>query len=172
MRRMSQEDLSLLSHNFQVRFALFCAYQVKDKWDKIPECYKAIRVVSLWLEGKASSEECRAAAFAADCNANCYGGHVAGYVAFAAVDAVHAANCYGSYVAGYVAFAAVDAVHAAMNAGYAVAFTYGTAYSIDTIAADATYAFSAKILKEQWDFYYELLHFDEIVEKALLGEEI
>lgn len=157
MERISQEDLSLLSHNFQVRFALFCAYQVKNKWDKIPECVKAIRVVSLWLEGKASSEECRSAAvdldvlkFAADYNANCYGG----------------------YIAGYVAFAAADAVHAVINAGYAVAFTYGTAYSTDTIAADATRAFSTKILKDQWAFYNELLHFDEIVEKALLGEEV
>ena len=100
MRRISTFDLHILKHEFQVRFALFCAYQVKDRWDKTPSCIEAVKIVELWLEGKASDDECRSAGLAAD--------------------------------------------YAASNL--------------------------AEIL-EQWDFYNELLHFDEIVEKALLGEE-
>ena len=146
MRRMSQEDLSLLSHNFQVRFALFCAYQVKDKWDKIPECYKAIRVVSLWLEGKASSEECSAAGRAASGAQSNNGGNANYAVAYTAyTTVVTRTNDSSTYIAA--------------NASYAAA------YAVDVAGV------STKIIGEQWNFYNELLNFDKIAEKALLGEE-
>ena len=130
MRRISTFDLHILKHEFQVRFALFCTYQVKDRWDKTPSCIEAVKIVELWLEGKASSEECRAAGLAADYAAS---GVVVSFTAFAAANVSNA----GAYIAN---------------------------------AADYAASNLAEIL-EQWDFYNELLHFDAIVEKALLGEE-
>ena len=92
---VSEKELKLLSHKDIVRFALFCAEQVKDNWKDIPECVRAIETVERWLEGKASAEECRNTAYAADGNPH--------------------------------------------------------------------------FINAQWNYYNELLHFDDIAEKALLG---
>ena len=50
--------LSKLSHKDQVRFALFCDYQVKNEWEKSIKVKKAIELVELWLEDKATTEDC------------------------------------------------------------------------------------------------------------------
>ena len=148
MERITRQEVQKLSHNFQVRFALFCTYQVKDRWDKTPSCIEAVKIVELWLDGRASSEECRVAAHAADCAVGSVGGVVVSYTAFAAANVSNAGACAADYNAGACACTA-----SAAAGGYA-----GTSKD--------------KVIKEQWDFYNELLHFDEIVEKALLGEEI
>jgi hypothetical protein len=55
---ITKEQLSELSHKDQVRFALFCAYQVKNEWEKEPTFIKAIELVEMWLENKATIKEC------------------------------------------------------------------------------------------------------------------
>ena len=116
---VSKKELSLLSQQDCVRFALFCAEQVKDGWRGVPECVAAIETAERWLEGKATEEECKKAA----------------YAAYAAYDA-----------------ASARAVHA-------------VAY-----AASAAYANGKPhLIKAQRNHYNELLHFDDIAEKLLLG---
>ena len=117
-----KNDIQLLSNKDVVRFALFCARQVEDDWKGIPECKAAIEVAERWLEGKATKEECKDAAYAA-----------------------YAAAAYAAY--------AYAAANAAANAAFAA----------------AAYANKEKTVGEQWEYYNELLHFDEIAEKALLG---
>ena len=135
---VSEKELLLLPHKDCVRFALFCAEQVKDSWKDIPECVRAIETTERWLEGKASAEECKVAAYAADAHA----------AAHATDDASHAA-AYATYAAyAYAAYAA-----AAYSANAAHTAAYGNPHLIEA----------------QWEYYLELLHFDDIAEKALLG---
>ena len=122
MKQIETKNLTKLPHNFQVRFALFCASQVRNGWKGIPECVEAIRMAELWLEDKATSKECKVAAYAASSTASA-----------------------ASYAAYDAALAAASAANASED--------------------------KAKLIKEQWAFYNELLHCDAIAEKALLGEE-
>ena len=126
MKPVSDKELELLSHKDIVRFAVFCAEQMRDSWENIPECVVAIETVERWLKGKAAEEECVNAASAAS-------------AANAAADVAYTA-----------AYAAVHAANAAYAASHAAA---GKSHLIDA----------------QWNYYLELLHFDDIAEKALLG---
>jgi hypothetical protein len=58
---IKQDKLQELSHKDIVRFALFCAYQVKNKWGKITgkANYEVIKQVELWLEDKVTGDDCR-----------------------------------------------------------------------------------------------------------------
>jgi len=125
IKKVSDKELLLLPHKDIVRFALFCAEQVKEGWKGIPECVAAIETAERWLEGKAAEEECRVAADAA----------AAAYATSAA----------------YTAYAT-----SAANAAYAT--YYAAAYG------------NPHLIEAQWEYYNELLHFDDIAEKALLGE--
>jgi len=134
---VSNKELSLLSQQDCVRFALFCAKQVKEGWKGIPECVAAVETAERWLEGKASAEECRVAAYAATT------------AAVRAARATYAANAaYAAYAADAYAYAASSA--AAYAADYAA---YGNPHLIEA----------------QWNYYEELLYFDDIAEKLLLG---
>jgi len=130
LEKVSEEELLLLSHKDCVRFAVFCAEQVRDSWENIPECVAAIETVERWLEGKATEEECWKAANAAR--------------------AAHYANT-------------------AYYAAYAVA--YAAAYAAHT-GANAAYARNPHLIEAQWEYYNELLYFDDIAEKLLLGETV
>jgi hypothetical protein len=89
-----EEYLKQLSHRDCVLFALFCAKQVKPT---LPEAIKAIEVTERWLEGKATREECRDAAYAAN---------AANAVVNAAAYAANAANAaYAAYAAAYATYA-------------------------------------------------------------------
>jgi len=149
-KKVSKEELELLSHKDIVRFALFCAEQMRDKWENIPECVNAINIVERWLEGKATEEECWKATNATN----------AAYATYAATNAADAAayaySAYSAYVA-YVAYASAYAAYAADAAVYV-----------------AAYASAGKphLIEAQWEYYNELLHFDDIAEKALLGETV
>jgi len=148
LKLVSEEELLLLPQQDCVRFALFCAEQVRDSWKGIPECVSAIETAERWLEGKASVEECKVAAYAAY--------DAAYYAAYAAYAAVHAARA--------VARATRAAVHAA-NAAYAADASHAAAY--------AAYANGKPhLIDAQWEYYNELLHFDDIAEKLLLGESV
>jgi hypothetical protein len=129
-------NISKLSRKDIVRFALFCAKQANSK---APEAIACINVVERWLDNKATSDECRAAAnatFAAD----------AADAAYAAADAADAT----AYATAYAA--ASCAADAAADAAYA--------------AANAAARAAARTAQEQ--YLYELLHIDDIIEQTLL----
>jgi hypothetical protein len=92
-----EEYLKQLSHRDCVLFALFCAKQVKPT---LPEAIKAIEVTERWLEGKATREECRDAAYAANAVVN-----AAAYAAYAAYAANAANAAYAAYAAAYATYA-------------------------------------------------------------------
>jgi hypothetical protein len=106
LKSPTQKDLELLPHKFQVDFAIFCARQVEHLWDKYPACVRAIELAELFLEGKATSEECGVAANAAAYAAAAAAAYAANAAAAAAYAATHAA--YAAY-----------ATHAAYAAAYA-----------------------------------------------------
>jgi hypothetical protein len=144
MKTPTQQDLEKLCHHSQIYFAIFCTEQVFHlvKPQNQPVCRQAIDIAKLFLEGKATKEECRAAANAAYADAT-----------YAAV----AAAAY--YAAAYAATAAADAVTAAYAADAAAAY-----------AADAYAAKKDKqaVIKAQWKYYKELLAFETIIEDVLL----
>jgi len=149
MKPVSDKELELLSHKDIVRFAVFCAEQMRDSWENIPECVVAIETVERWLKGKAAEEECVNAAYTASAAAN---------AAYAAAVAANAA--YTAAVAAYSA-AYADAAHAAVHATSA-------AYYATSAAADG----KSHLIEAQRNYYLELLHFDDIAEKLLLGATI
>ena len=179
MKIVTQKMLQKLNHKDQVRFALHCADQVKDKWKDIPEAVTAVAVTELWLEGKATSEECKLAANAgyAAANAAGYAGSAAGYAGSAASDAGYAGGD-AVYAGRYVWSAAVYGCEAANAAGAAgaVGGDAGSAGDDAGYAAcdagyagsAAGYAGSAAARKEQHRYYLELLNYDQIVEDILI----
>jgi len=102
---LTSKELSLLPNHKQIRFAIFCANQVIHlvPTEHKEVCLKAIGCAELYLVGKASKEECRAAASAADDAAN---------VADAADAAANAAYSAAAYTANAAANAAYYAVYA------------------------------------------------------------
>jgi hypothetical protein len=62
MGGITEEKLQELSNKDQIRFALFCANQVIGVWSCEPDFVNAIKLVELWLEDKATVEECADAA--------------------------------------------------------------------------------------------------------------
>ena len=154
IKKVSKEELELLSHKDCVRFALFCAEQVKDGWKDISKCFVAIETAERWLEGKASAEECRNATHVAD--AARYAAHYANTTAYDAY--------YTAYAAAYAAYAASAASDASDAAAYAYAAARAAHYATATYAAKKSH-----LIEAQWEYYLELLHFDDIAEKLLLG---
>ena len=100
VNNFTKDEIALLSKEHQVRFALFCCYQVKDVWKDYVEAVKAVETTERWLRGEASAEECETEGDNA-------------------ITAAHAAD-------------------------------------------------KAKVIAEQWEYYYELLDFYEMFEKAVL----
>ena len=162
MKQLQRTDLEKLSHNFQVRFALFCAKQVVDlvepKYKHKQLCDNAILTVEKWLDNKATVEECRTAADAA---------HAAAYTADAAAFAAYTA----ANAAANAAFAVAHAAHAAHAAAYAAHATADAAHAAANAAANAAVNAShnkEQTIKEQWDCYNELLNFDKNFEEIVL----
>ena len=165
LKLVSEEELLLLSQQDCVRFALFCAEQVRDSWKGIPECVRAIETTERWLEGKASAEECRNTAYAATTAAvhaarAAYAAHNAAYAAYTAVHAARA-----------VAYAAYAASHAAAYAAYAANVAAANAADVATVAYTAAHG-KPHLIDAQRNYYEELLYFDDIAEKLLLGETV
>ena len=112
-----EEWLKLIPHRSQVMFAVFCAMQVEELWNDSVTCIAAISTIERWLEGKATAEECRAAAYAAYANAaNAADANAADAYAYAA--AANAANAAANAAAANAA-AANAAANAAADAAYA-----------------------------------------------------
>jgi len=128
--------LSELSHKNKVRFALFCAKQVKHLIDS-KEAIQAIDIVELFLEDKATTEECRKAANAI---------YAAAYDTAYTASAASAASAAAYTAAAYTAFAAAS--YAASSAAYAA---YTTAASTSTITN------KDQLKQEQMDYLRELI---------------
>ena len=106
---ITDDNINKLPRKDRVRFALFCAKQVIHL-AKEPEAHECIRVTELWLEGKASAEDCRRA-----------------------VDATHV-----YYDTTYADDAAAHAAHAAYYATYYEGATAATQTANYAIGADTT----------------------------------
>ena len=127
-------------------------------------CDKTLETVELWLDGKATVEECKVtadAAYAAYTVAVAYAAYaVAAATADAADAAANAAAAawYAAYAAAYATNAAYYAANAAAAA--AAAAWYAVAYAnVDKQA----------IVEAQWAYYKELLAFETIIEDVLLA---
>jgi hypothetical protein len=156
--------LKKLPHKYQVMFAIFCAEQViglvKEQYREV--CVKAIDTAKRWLRGEVSEEECRVAGAGATNAA----GDAAEAAAASYVGYTSAASA--SYVATYATAGA--AAHAAGAGASYVAAIY--AANAATYAADAAHyggLIKNNLVKEQWDYYYDLLNLDENLEKILVG---
>ena len=143
MELLTKKQLSELSHKDQVRFALFCAYQVKNEWEKSLNCVNAIKITELWLENKVTSSECRSAASAAFSNPS--------------------KDIYTAAYAAYAASADADADVAAIYTGYAASTALYTRATYPTYATD-----KIKIIQAQIEYYNELKYINENFEKIVL----
>jgi len=94
--------LNELSHKNKVRFTLFCAKQVKHLIDS-KEAMQAIDIVELFLEDKATAEECRKAANTVYIASNTT---YAAYAAAASAATIAAAYTAASLTASYATAAA------------------------------------------------------------------
>jgi len=153
----TREDLKLLSHTYQVKFAVFCARQALHLVNKkdLSICENAINMAERWLIGEATVEECKAAADAAAYDA-AYAAAAAAYAASAAAYAAAAAAADAADAADAAAYAAAAAAYAAADAAAAA---YAAAY-----AADAN---KQQVVNEQWEVYNDLLNINLCLEKAI-----
>ena len=138
MEKVSRDSLQMLPRRERVMFALFCAEQVKHLSGKDKEsAVYCIKMVKLWLEGRATREQCRAA--------------------------VVTANITGSANAAYAAVYATNAIaHDDASAIYA---EYASAAVVAYITSDA--AIIAQLIKAQQDYYDCLLNLDKYAEEMI-----
>jgi len=142
--KITEYNIRLLSHKDKVRFALFCAKQVKYKIKDI-EGFNCIRMVEKWLDGKATSNDCRIAADLAYDVAN-------------GEDGIGRLNAEQ-----YATYTSYCATHVTMS-NNASGVCHTAEYARNTISHNTN---NAK--EEQEKYLYELIHLDDIVEKELLG---
>jgi hypothetical protein len=123
-------------------FAVFCAEQVIGlvKEQHRDACVKAIDTAKRWLRGEVKTEECIDAATLITCGT---------YANAAASYAVYAIYKCAGFAAAY----------------YASTHAIAASYVADDVTDDAKY----KVVKEQRDYYNELLNLDENLEKILVG---
>jgi hypothetical protein len=148
----TKQDLEKLPHNKQVLFACFCAervmYLVREEHKAV--CMRAIQAAYLFLEGKATKEDCRAAAHAAHA-AYAASAAYAAYAASAAADAASADAAHAAYAAS------ADAAHAA--------------YAASAASAASAAKSSSSVIEAQWDYYDQLLNTDKHFEEIVLEQE-
>jgi len=137
--------LSFLPKKFQVMFGVFCAMQVKDVWENNKDSVEAMNAVEGWLDGKVNEAECERVGY---------------IVRGSCLRAPSTSRLFGAYVPSYIAFSV----------------SRHTEHILATVCWDIA---NDKLIDEdeakmrcvaQWNYYNELLHFDDIAERALLGE--
>lgn len=150
MERITVKDIKKLSHRKQVMFALFCAEQVKPYTnDKTRElASKVIAVVEAYLEGKATKEDCEQVGDTVWKDLEFFDNAIAN-AARAGVNAAWAAADNS------------DRYHTSDWISWAV---HWTIKAIESAGVDKD-----KLIKAQWDYYYELLNFETNFEKIVLG---
>jgi len=147
---LTRRELELLPNHKQIRLAIFCANQVIHLVEErhMEVCLKAINAAELYLEGKASKEECGVAANTAYAAA-------ADHASSAANAAANAAYAAAAYADAAYAAAATNAAYAAANATANAAYT-------------ASHKDKQNIIEAQWDLYDQLLNEDRIFEEIVL----
>ena len=161
LNRVSKEELQKLSHKNQVRFALFCAKAVSHL-NPNHEAQLAIRTVELWLDNKATVEECKKAADA---------GYAGAYAAADATDYASYAGAHAAYAgAAYAdADAASYAAGAAAHAGCAAHAARAASYAAAAYAGAHAAAAKNKAIQAQREYYDSLLYINENFEKIILA---
>ena len=150
MKQIQKKDLEKLSKRKQVLFACFCAEQVLHLVDYAikPVFEKVIEIAHLFLEGKATKEDCKNIM------------RIAAYTTYESksLTAVYAAKA-AAHTADLVYSVAYDA-HALNDStsGFAAAYS---AYCAQT---------ELSILEAQWAFYDQLLNGDKYFEEIVLGK--
>lgn len=149
MARINSHELSKLSHKDQVRFAMFCANQVRPKWVYLKELVTAFETVEMWLNNEITYKECQIIIQEAVDFWN------EGRVDEVNQAPYHALNCVTS--------------HEKASAGYAV-YASGAVYN----SIDARFSYEERnvIVQQQIDYYTELRYVDEILEKIILKGDI
>ena len=121
--------MRLMSHKQNVMWALACADSVRElvKPEHKVACDKALETAELWLNGKATVEECKVAAAAANTAANAwYAADAAAYAWYAAYAAANAADAaYAAANTAHFAAAAADATAYAADAAWYAAYANG-----------------------------------------------
>jgi len=161
---LTEIEIKKLPHMFRISLALFFAKQAIHL-TSFKEAHRCVVLVEKYLENKASKEECYLAAEATR-------------AIIATIETLDSATNTAN----------IQAAHAAANAAYAVgrasshvdytpnctawAGNYATnaiASTIDALSSIEIYVESKnKTIKEQRDYYNDLLNFDEIFEKEVL----
>lgn len=144
--KIEENYLNLLSHRECVLFALFCAKQVEQT---LSEAIEAIEVIERWLDGKASEEECGVTAEAV---------HKAAFLAHIT---------YADYAAARAASNAIFTIINLNKAYYATTAAHYTIHATHIVSQSLV----EKVIEEQWRYYNELLHFDDIAHNILLGDD-
>jgi hypothetical protein len=155
-KELTEEKLSELSHKDQVRFALFCANQTRDFWygSKIYE--NTYKLIELWLEGKATAEQC------GDASSACY-------------DECNSFSNSNKTLTNDFVYAGRTLLYAANI----VRETWHTIPQMKLVSNNAImalalawrdYADTAKAEQDQLNYYNELRYIDENFEKLVLKE--
>jgi hypothetical protein len=152
-KEINEELLCELSHKDQIRFALFCANQTREFWYGSNVYENTYKLIELWLEGKATVQECLDAGNACYDECNLYGNKTltndfiyAGRALLYAAQAVH--ETY--YIDTHIRLVSSNAI---------MAFTFGQNYY---------YADTNKVEQDQLNYYNELRYMDENFEKIIL----
>jgi hypothetical protein len=152
-KQITEELISKLSHKDQVRFALFCANQTREFWYGSHVYENTYKLIELWLEDKATIEECINASSA------CY------------------EECNSHYKPQTLTNAFIYAGRALLYAAQAVNETHFTDTHIKLVSSNAIMAFSFgfkhyadtnKVEQDQLNYYNELRYIDENFEKIVL----
>jgi len=143
---LNSHEIKQLSHKDQVRFALFCANQVRSRWAYLRELVIAFEVIEEWLDNKVTYEQCQIVIEQAIQFWN------EGRADEVNQAPYHAINCVTS--------------HEKSSAGYAL-----FAASAATNSVDTRFSIEGRnvIIQQQIDYYTELRYIDDIFEKTVLS---
>ena len=143
-------ELNELSHKDQVRFALFCAYQVEYIWCNEPDFINAIKLAELWLENKATAEECK--------------------VACKIINDIVTNKNYLDTTIAHGFLSADAAVYAVCCSLYSIGTFYNSSKAASNAGIFAGYV-NKTFLQKQRNYYNELRDIDENFQRIVLEGE-
>jgi hypothetical protein len=146
---LTSHQIRQLSNKDQIRLALFCANQVRSKWGYLRELVRAFETIELWLEDKATYEECQTDIMIA---AQFWDQGRADEVNPAPYHAINSVLAGENTTSGYVIFAAASA----------------------TKSVDTRFGYEERnvMVQQQIDYYNELRYIDENFERIVLEGDI
>jgi hypothetical protein len=153
-KEINEKLLCELSHKDQIRFALFCANQTREFWYDSKIYENTYKLIELWLEGKATVQECLDAGNACYNECNLYGNRtLTGDFIYAGRALLYAAQAVEEtyYIDTHIKLVSSNAV---------MAFSFGFKHTADTNKAE----------QDQLDYYNELRYINENFEKIVLKE--